>query len=199
MSNFMNVPLYLTFFRIVMSPMFLMLYLYSESLDVPSIVAPYILLSIFTICELSDLFDGMVARKHNKVTNLGKVLDPMADSFFRLTVFLSFTQGVVQLPLIFVVIFLLRDCVVNILRMLCALKGIVLGARLSGKIKAVIQAMTGFVILILMVLCSHEYVTPLLLQKISLYIVAFAAFYSLISGAEYIGAHWKFIKQNVLY
>src|SRR6185436_11142780 len=146
----MSLPFYLTFIRVVMSPIFLVLYLYGTKWGIPALGLPYVLLGIVAICELSDFFDGFLARRHNKVTDLGKVLDPMADSIFRLTVFLSFTQGIIQLPLLIMLIFLLRESIVTSLRTLCALQGVALAARFSGKIKAVMQATVAFFILILM-------------------------------------------------
>ncbi len=193
----MSLPVYLTFIRVVMSPVFLILYLYAEAWGLSFEALPYALLAVLAVCELSDIFDGFLARRHNKVTDLGKVLDPMADSLFRLTVFLSFTQGVVQAPLILVLILFLRDSIVNSLRTLCAIRGRALGARLSGKIKAVIQAVVIFFILILMIPYSLGYVSEGSFQQMSCYAVAIAAVYTLISGIEYIWANRRFIRESL--
>jgi CDP-diacylglycerol--glycerol-3-phosphate 3-phosphatidyltransferase len=193
----MSLPFYLTSIRVVMSPVFLVLYLYGVAWGLPPGALPYVLLGILAICELSDIFDGFMARRHNKVTDLGKVLDPMADSLFRLTVFLSFTQGVVQLPLILVLILFLRDSIVNSLRTLCALRGKALGARVSGKIKAVVQAIAAFFILILMIPYSQGCLGVDSFRQISCYAVGVAALYTFVSGVEYIWANWKFIRDSL--
>jgi CDP-diacylglycerol--glycerol-3-phosphate 3-phosphatidyltransferase len=172
-------------------------YLYSQDLDIRLAVLPYILLVLAGISELSDAFDGALARKQNKVTDLGKLLDPMADSIFRLSVLLAFTQGAIQLPLLLVCVFFYRDIIISTLRTLCALRGIALAARLSGKIKAVIQATVVFFILILMVPYSLGCLDLQLLQAISFYSVLTAAIYTLYSGAEYIFANRKYIKKAV--
>lgn len=191
----MSLPFYLTFIRVVMSPVFLVLYLYGNAWGISSLVLPWILLVIVGICELSDFFDGFLARRHNKVTDLGKVLDPMADSIFRLTVFLSFTQGAVQLPLLIVLIFLLREYVITSLRTLCALQGVALAARMSGKVKAVMQGIVAFFILILMIPYSRGCLELESFQLMSFYAAGIAALYTLVSGAEYIAANWKLIKK----
>lgn len=191
----MNLPFYLTFIRVVMSPVFLVLYLYGASWGIPAGGVPYVLLGIMMICELSDVFDGFLARRHNKVTALGKVLDPMADSLFRLTVFLSFTQGVVQIPLVMVLVFFLRDSIVNSLRTLCALQGVALAARLSGKVKAVVQATTAFFILILMIPYTAGCLEISSFYAMCFYATAVAALYTVLSGAEYIVANWKLIQK----
>lgn len=191
----MSLPFFLTFVRVVMSPVFLVLYLYGTRWGISSLALPYVLLGVVAICELSDIFDGFLARKHNKVTDLGKVLDPMADSMFRLSVFLSFTQGVIQLPLLIVLIFFLRESLVTSLRTLCALQGVALAARFSGKVKAVVQATVVFFILILMIPYSRGCLDIDSFQIMSLYAAGIAALYTLVSGGEYIFANWKLIKK----
>jgi CDP-diacylglycerol--glycerol-3-phosphate 3-phosphatidyltransferase len=178
-----------------MSPVFLVLYLYGISWGISFLALPYLLIGILAICELSDIFDGFLARRHNKVTDLGKVLDPMADSIFRMTVFLAFTQGVVQIPLIMFLIFLLRESIVTSLRTLCALQGMALAARFSGKVKAVVQAVTAFFILILMIPYSVGYLSLESFQLMSFYAAGIAALYTIVSGCEYISANWNLIKR----
>jgi CDP-diacylglycerol--glycerol-3-phosphate 3-phosphatidyltransferase len=171
-----------------MSPLFVALYLFSDSWGISAVVLPYILLFIVALCELTDIFDGFFARRRNQVTSLGKVLDPMADSFFRLSVFFAFTQGDLQLPLMIVLVFFWRDSLVNTLRSLCALQGIPLAARMSGKIKAVIQAIATFFILT-GCLSLEDF------QRLSWMAAALAAAYTLYSGCEYLFFHRHMIKK----
>lgn len=189
------IALCFTLVRILLSPLFLIIYLYYQKMGISLVVLPYILILIQGISELSDLFDGFFARRKNEVTELGKLLDPMADSIFRLSVFLTFTQGFIQLPLLLVLFFFYRDSIISTLRTLCALRGVALGARLSGKIKAVLQASVTFLILILMIPFSLGYLELALLQKISLISVLIACIYTVSSGVEYIYANRLYIKK----
>jgi CDP-diacylglycerol--glycerol-3-phosphate 3-phosphatidyltransferase len=191
----MSTAMLLTLSRILLGPLFLVVYLYYQKLGISLSYLPYILIFLAAVSELSDMFDGALARKHNKVTDLGKLLDPMADSIFRLSVLLAFTQGVIQLPLLLVAIFFYRDTIISTLRTLCALRGFALAARLSGKIKAVIQAAIVFFILILMIPYSLGCLDVSLLQAISFYSVLVGAIYTLYSGTEYIFANRKFIRK----
>jgi CDP-diacylglycerol---glycerol-3-phosphate 3-phosphatidyltransferase len=193
-----NIALVLTVARIFMSPIFLLLYLYFEQLGIPLIVLPWILIGLLSLTELSDLFDGFLARRRNQVTDLGKVLDPMADSIFRLSVLLTFTQGFVQIPLLLVSVFFYRDTMISTLRTVCALKGVTLAARLSGKIKAGIQAACAFVILIFMIPYSLGLLSLGMLRSISFYSVLIAASYTVFSGLEYIYANRSYIKRALL-
>ncbi|MBS0605206.1 MAG: CDP-alcohol phosphatidyltransferase family protein [Verrucomicrobia bacterium] len=191
----MSVPLLLTLSRILLGPVFLVVYLYYQELGITLAWLPYILLFLAALSELSDMFDGALARKHNKVTELGKLLDPMADSIFRLSVLLAFTQGVIQLPILLVCVFFYRDTIISTLRTVCALRGIALAARLSGKIKAVIQATVGFFILIMMIPYSVNCLDVEVLRAVSFYSVLIAAIYTLFSGTEYVIANRSYIKK----
>jgi CDP-diacylglycerol--glycerol-3-phosphate 3-phosphatidyltransferase len=191
----MSIALFLTLSRILLGPIFLIVYLYYSSFGITLSWLPYILLALAGISELSDLFDGKMARRHNKVTDLGKLLDPMADSIFRLSVLLAFTQGIIQLPLLLVCIFFYRDMIISTLRTLCALRGVALAARMSGKIKAVIQAVVIFFILILMIPYSMGCLELSLLQGMSFYSVFLGVAYTVYSGIEYIYANRKYIQR----
>ena len=168
---------------------------YYPAMDITVRWLPYILLVLACISEVSDVFDGFLARKHNKVTELGKLLDPMADSIFRLSVLFSFTQGFIRLPLLLVCVFFYRDIIISTLRTICALRGVALAARLSGKIKAVILAIVIFFILILMIPYSLGYLDLETLQMLSFYSVSVAAIYVAYSGVEYINANKSYIKK----
>lgn len=191
----LKLALIMTLARIVISPIFLLVYLYFEKLGITSQVLPFILIGILSLSEVSDILDGYIARKWNQVTELGKILDPMADSISRISVFLTFTQGVVQLPLLLVLVFFYRDVFISLLRTLCAMRGFTLAARTSGKIKAVIQAVAAFAVLILMALQAHGYISLEAFRSISCAVVGVAAAYTVFSGLEYIKANSSFIRQ----
>jgi len=191
----MSIANYFTFIRIVISPIFLFVYLEHEWLGISAIMLPYVLLVLLAISELSDAFDGFLARRYNQVTDLGKVLDPMADSIARISVFLTFTLEPVNLPMPIIFIFLYRDSVVSTLRTICALKGFALAARTSGKIKAVIQAIAAFIVLILMIPYSLGDITKETLHNTGTAIIGVAALYTIYSGVDYIRANWLYIRK----
>ncbi|MBU6382818.1 MAG: CDP-diacylglycerol--glycerol-3-phosphate 3-phosphatidyltransferase [Verrucomicrobia bacterium] len=191
----MNPSHYLTLLRIFLSPIFPILYLEREWLGISLVWLPYILLVLLIICECTDVLDGMLARKRNEVTELGKVLDPMADSITHISLFLTFTQGFVALPLLLVFVFLYRDLFVSTLRTLCALRGVALAARFSGKMKAVLQAAVAFLIILLMIPYSMGWISLNIFQQVSLFAVSLAALYTLISIGDYVYANWIYIKR----
>lgn len=173
----------------------MLVYLEHDYFDISTTLLPYVLLFLLGVSELSDAFDGYLARKYNQVTDLGKIFDPMADSIARISVFLTFTQAPVNLPLPLIFIFLYRDFVVSTLRTICALKGFALAARTSGKIKAVVQGMSAFAITILMIPHSLGYISSSNLQYVSSWIAAIASIYTVFSGIDYIYANRYYISR----
>lgn len=191
----MNPAHFFTILRIFLSPLFPILYLGREWLGIPLVYLPYILLALLIVSEFSDIFDGFIARKRNQVTDLGKILDPMADSITRISLFLTFTQGFVGLPLMIVLVFLYRDFFISTLRTLCALRGVALAARFSGKVKAVIQASVAFLIILMMIPYTTGHLSLALFQQISLYAISIAAIYTLLSAFDYFYSNRIYIKK----
>lgn len=191
----MNIANFFTLLRIFISPIFPILYLQHEWLGIPFASVPYLMLALLLVCECSDMFDGFLARRHNLVTDLGKILDPLADSVTHISLFLTFTQGVVQLPMFIVFIFLYRELFIGGLRTLCALRGMALAARLSGKVKAVLQAAVCFAIIFLMIPYSRGLISLENLQNWSFYLSAIGAFYTVISVGDYVFANRTYIKR----
>ncbi|MEM1282119.1 MAG: CDP-diacylglycerol--glycerol-3-phosphate 3-phosphatidyltransferase [Chlamydiota bacterium] len=191
----MTVANYLTFMRIFISPIFLLIYVIHDDIGISPIALPYILILLMGISELSDALDGYFARRYNQVTDLGKILDPMADSIYRISIFLSFTQPPVNLPILLVFIFIYRDSVISTLRTVCALRGYALAARISGKMKAIFQAIIAFIILFMMIPQSMGFMSDSDLRSYSTWIVSVIAVYAIFSGLDYIYANRHYLKK----
>lgn len=191
----MTLANYFTFIRIFISPIFLLIYLYPHQFGLTPLLLPVVLFFLIGVSELSDAFDGYIARKYNQVTELGKLFDPMADSIYRTSLFLTFTLPPVKIPMGLVFIFIYRDSVISTLRTICALKGFALAARPSGKIKAVIQGLSAATVLVFMFLTALNMLTPEELTTYSTWVVGFAALYTLFSGADYLLSNRLYIKR----
>ncbi|MGZ3633560.1 MAG: CDP-diacylglycerol--glycerol-3-phosphate 3-phosphatidyltransferase [Parachlamydiaceae bacterium] len=189
----MGIANYITFIRIFISPIFLLVYILPTFFGITPVMLPYVLLFLLGVSELSDAFDGYFARRFNQVSDFGKIFDPMADSIARISVLLTFTQPPVNLPLPLIFVFLYRDSVTSTLRTICALRGFTLAARTSGKIKAVIQAIAAFCILFLMIPASMGTLSQSNLEYYSTVIVSLAATYAVFSGIDYIYSNRSYI------
>lgn len=191
----MNIAHYLTFLRIIIIPFFPLIYLYPFFFSIPEKIVPIFLLIILLICELSDLIDGILARKKNQVTDVGKIIDPMADVITHISVFLTFTQKMVSLPLMLVFILLYRELIISALRTICALRGFALAARKSGKIKAFLQACLSFFIVILLFFYNYGLISLNALRNTSLFALIIVVLYSVFTALEYFYANRKFFKK----
>ncbi|MEI7941664.1 MAG: CDP-diacylglycerol--glycerol-3-phosphate 3-phosphatidyltransferase [Candidatus Riflemargulisbacteria bacterium] len=95
-------------------------------------------LTFFLIIAFSDFLDGYIARKFNQVSDLGKLLDPLADKILVTTLLLFFTQyGKIEFYWTAIIVF--REYAVLGLRSFAALKNVVIKADIFGKIKTVLQ------------------------------------------------------------
>jgi CDP-diacylglycerol--glycerol-3-phosphate 3-phosphatidyltransferase len=140
-----------TSLRLILAPVFFVVYLLpgwfpAWSGGLASAVVP-ILWILFIISEITDLLDGKIARSRKEVSDFGKLYDPFADTLVRITYFLCFVlDGILPAALLLVVVY--REFGILFLRVLMMKKGIAMGARKGGKIKAVTYMIAGFLALL---------------------------------------------------
>ena len=79
-TNVWNIPNVLTMLRIILIPVFVAVF-FSTPHDRDKIAA----LVIFAAASITDMFDGMLARKLNQITDFGKLFDPLADKVMVVT------------------------------------------------------------------------------------------------------------------
>lgn len=135
----MTLPMALTTGRIILAPVFFLFYMLAIH------GSPFLLIAVcivFALIEVSDLLDGHTARALNQESEIGKVLDPFADSVSRLTYFVAFA-GSGLLPLWILLLLVYRDITVAYIRVMVSRQKVLLPARASGKIKAWVYAFAG--------------------------------------------------------
>lgn len=191
----MNIAHYFTFLRIFIIPFFPIIYLHPLWFGISVTAMPYFLLGILLLCEITDIVDGFLARRKNLVTDVGKIIDPMADTITHISVFFTFTQGMVSIPLLLVFVLLYREFAISALRTLCALKGYALAARKSGKLKAILQAVVCFLIVVLMIPYTLGYLSLDTLQIVSLISVSVIAIYTVATLVDYFYSNREYIKK----
>ncbi len=135
----MNLATALTVGRIVLAPLFFILVSLAGPGLSPALIAGWVVLLAI---ELSDLLDGFVARRFGQESELGKVLDPFADSISRLTYFVALA-GAAVLPVWVLLVLVYRDVSVAYIRVMLSREGKLMSARLSGKVKAWVYALAG--------------------------------------------------------
>ncbi|NNM53135.1 MAG: CDP-diacylglycerol--glycerol-3-phosphate 3-phosphatidyltransferase [Spirochaetales bacterium] len=131
----MNLANRITMFRILLAPVFLVLFEALLAFPEQQLLFLILLAVIFAVSEFSDILDGLVARRMGLTSSLGKLLDPFSDVVSRLTVFLClFTVGIA--PWWAFAVILYRELGMTFLRMVMVMQGRVQAASLWGKIKA---------------------------------------------------------------
>jgi CDP-diacylglycerol--glycerol-3-phosphate 3-phosphatidyltransferase len=138
----MNIPNKITISRLVLAPLFFILYFLPDWTSVPTAAATWILLVVYVLIELSDLLDGIIARRYHLVTDLGKVLDPFADVIGRITYFVCLSFSGIM-PLWAFLVILYRELSVTFLRMMLMGQGVAMAASIWGKAKAVLYAVSA--------------------------------------------------------
>ncbi len=138
----MTLPNLFTLSRIALSPLFFVFFFLGTWTGSHRVSYLVVLWILFVLIETSDLLDGFLARRLGRTSELGKLLDPFADSLSRLTYFICFAGGGIM-PLWILLIVVYRDLGVAFARQIARGRGITVGARLSGKIKAWIYALAG--------------------------------------------------------
>lgn len=99
---FKHVPNILSAFRILLVPIFVIIFFSGQD------NAHYFALGIFILAGLTDMLDGYIARKYNLISKVGTVLDPLADKLMQVTALVCLTiDG--ALPLWVMMIFLAKE------------------------------------------------------------------------------------------
>jgi len=185
----MNLPTKLTVLRLILSvvviailciPFHLFGFKFPEY-DVNGVILSlqYILAGVFfVIASVTDWADGYIARKYNLVTDTGKMLDAIADKVLVNSVLIILAaQGCFHV--IIPVVIVLRDIVVNAIKMEAASKGKVVAAIKSGKLKTACL-MTGLVLVFINNI-PFEFINI----RVDQFLLYFAVIMSIISGIQY--------------
>ena len=132
-----------TLIRIVLAPVFLIIYFVPEWFGFGNVLSVWILFPLIIFAEFTDFLDGYFARKTNQVSDFGKLFDPFADVFLHLSVFFCYTLSGYISPFI-MLLFAYREFGMLFVRLLAAKKGVAIGARKGGKFKTVLYVVAGF-------------------------------------------------------
>lgn len=142
-KEYLSIPNLLGYFRLILVPVYLHVYMNAESMDDYYAAAFIMFLSFF-----SDFIDGKIARHFNMITEFGKILDPVADKITQLVLALSFAYRypVVRLLL---VIFVIKELTMGIVGLYMMQKHYRMnGAHMHGKICTALLDFTMFVFLL---------------------------------------------------
>ena len=129
-----NLPNYLTFARILIVPLLVVVLLTPVAERWLGVSGDAFAIAIFLIASFTDILDGHLARRRNQVSNLGKLLDPIADKLLVSAALIVLVEKHLA-PAWTVVIILGREFIITGLRSVAASEGIIIQAQRVGKIK----------------------------------------------------------------
>ncbi len=209
----MNLPNKLTILRICLIPFFVIAYF------LPFTWGSYLAVGIFIIASITDFLDGFIARKYNLVTNLGKLLDPIADKVLVCSALFCVVStnclrfGCLLLPVntflnteifgkllltISAILIIARELIISVIRQVAASKSIVLQANIYGKIKTVLQVVSLPMLILLNGTQRVNNVASFFdyLWIISVILFLLAVIMTIVSGLIYIIQNRKVFAQN---
>jgi len=123
------IPNIITTFRLFLVPLFAYLMLVEDNIFLACI--------IFIISGVSDVIDGIIARKCNMITETGKVYDPLVDKLMQLTVILAFAARDF-IPFWVLIIIIAKECFMILAGLVLYIKKIIVQAKWFGKLSTVV-------------------------------------------------------------
>lgn len=175
-----NLPNLITIIRIALVPFFIWMLFAFDGEDA---LLRWLTVFAFVLLIITDTVDGQIARRRNLITNLGKLLDPIADKVLIGGAFMSLSL-LGRIDWTITILILIREFGITAYRLIVANKR-VLAAATSGKVKTVLQAVAiGF------------YLSPLAqwwqpISTIQLIILYAALISTLASGVQFLNAERK--------
>lgn len=134
-SALLNVPNLITAVRILLIPVFVILFM------TPSSTRSLWAAMIFVLASATDLLDGYVARKMEQITRLGKLLDPIADKLLVISAVILLV-GLHRVPAILAILLIGREMAITGLRVIASDQGLVIPVERLGKLKTFLQVVS---------------------------------------------------------
>jgi CDP-diacylglycerol--glycerol-3-phosphate 3-phosphatidyltransferase len=180
-----TIPNFLSLLRILVIPVIVYLLNFSDPLS--SLMAA----ALFLFASITDYFDGYLARRTRSVSDLGKILDPLADKLLVASVLIMLgamdRPNEPSVPAWLVVVILARELAVTILRGIALTEGIVIQAEKLGKYKFILQAFALCGLLI------HYNYWGLDFFAVGMYFLTLSAVVAVWSGVNY---HAQFFRHH---
>ena len=164
----------LTILRILMVPLFVVLYAYD--LMIASAV-------VFILASLTDSLDGYLARSRNEITNFGKFADPLADKILVISAIICMVEKG-MIPGWALIVIIAREFIISGIRMSAAAQDVVIAADKLGKIKTVTQ-------MVAITLLVFNFENIFYVDYILFYI---SVFFTVLSGLSYLVKYGKVLK-----
>jgi len=179
----LTAPNVLTLLRIAAVP--LLCYLLTFTAPLPSAIAA----GVFFVATITDFLDGYIARSYGSGTDLGKILDPLADKLLvaAALIMLAATPRMPRVPAWIVVVLVSRELLVTGLRAVAASRGKIMAAEELGKYKMALQSIALHGLLIHYTNFHVDFFAA------GMFLLGMAAVLTVWSGIDYFRRAWSVI------
>jgi len=157
---------------------------------------------VFIIASLTDFFDGQIARRCNLITDLGKFLDSLADKMLVIAILIAFVATGRVSPWLLAII-VLREFMVTGIRLVASKEGVVMAAKMIGKIKTTTQMIAIIYLMfepMLMKFTGDDYQaslqTPCAVSIIGDILFYICVIMTIVSGMDYLIKNKGYLKEN---
>ncbi len=174
-----TIPNLLSLFRLILIPLYVYIYLNAQSAT-----DYYISAGILAVSCLTDMIDGKIARRFNMITNLGKVLDPLADKVTQFTLVVCLA---VKHPVLWIMagLLIVKELFQLIAGALLLRKGLILrGAQYSGKISTTVL-FVSLIVLVMLPMISETAVLWITVVDCIFLMVAFIDYFLVYVRKDY--------------
>lgn len=173
-----NLPNLLTMSRVVLVPVFIVLLLLPQQ---P--LGRWLALGVFVLASFTDQWDGHLARKHDQITNFGKIADSFADKLLTGAAFIMFSY-LGDLPWWVTIVILVREWGITLMRF-AMVKVEVMAAGMGGKAKMVLQIVGITMLLVPWVALLGEGAGDGMV-KVSQAVIYLAMILTVVTGVDYV-------------
>ena len=181
-----KLPNILSGIRMVLAPVFLVLWFQDDFLF------KGIGLAVYIVAAVTDYYDGYFARKYEVYTDFGAFLDPLADKFLTFSGFIVLPFiALDQFPWWAIALIIIRDTVITVLRVYMKRRKTTMVTRFTAKIKTTIQMIFLYLGLVVglfqgVQFFAGDWVAWILNTDIMLYLMIFVTSVTVYSGLEYL-------------
>ena len=133
-----HIPNILSFIRLILVGVFIALFINGKYIAA---------LATYVAAFATDLLDGYLARRNNWISDLGKVLDPLADKLLVSSALICLV-ALNKIPAWIVIVIIAREFIISGFRLVAADNGVVIAASYWGKFKTAFQMVTVIVLIL---------------------------------------------------
>ena len=173
----MNIPNLLTIIRLFMVPVFVFTYL-----SVDSFLGRCLAAGIFLAAAVTDILDGYIARKYNKITDFGKLADPVADKMMQLSAVFCLAYKN-RFSFCAIIVFLLKELVLIIGSLNLLKEKFVVQSKRTGKIATVVL----FIALMIIMITDETMIN----KQVATLIMCVCIIFTVVAFFDYVSIYFK--------